>query len=251
MAPNRLLPNDGYRFAEGVYQYSSGVSALPGFLIERAIFNEPIAFGAAAEAVERHLAAIGRPAAALCACELRSPKAFTEEGFAAFNRHYVATLERWGLVEDGVNPVARTNVCPVLNPPTEVSMFAFCYTVPTSKAAVMTDFVVAGSAEVPEGRNNYKDHIVRPGDVSPDGVREKARWVLAEMERRMGAFGANWRHATGTNLYTVHDTHPLIFDEIAKRGAMKNGLNWWLAVPPVVGLEYEMDVRRTSRETFI
>ncbi len=49
---------------------------------------------------------------AFCACELRSPEPFTEEGFKAFNRVYVGTLERWGLFKNEVNPVARSNVCP-------------------------------------------------------------------------------------------------------------------------------------------
>jgi hypothetical protein len=36
---------------------------------------------------------------------------------------------------------------------------------------------------------NYRDHIVRLGDTSPAGLREKAHFVLDEMERRMGALG--------------------------------------------------------------
>ena len=61
--------------------------------------------------------ALGRPPTAFCACELRSPEPFTEEGFKAFNRVYVGTLERWGLFKDEVNPVARSNVCPEIDKP--------------------------------------------------------------------------------------------------------------------------------------
>ena len=32
------------------------------------------------------------------------------------------------------------------------------------------------------------------------------------------------------------------------RGAAADGLCWYLARPPVVGLEYEMDVRGAARE---
>ncbi len=32
----------GFRFVPGVYQYSAGVAAEPGFRIERALFAEPV-----------------------------------------------------------------------------------------------------------------------------------------------------------------------------------------------------------------
>jgi hypothetical protein len=39
--------------------------------------------------VERLITEAGRPLTALCACELRSPAPFTEQGFRAFNEIYV------------------------------------------------------------------------------------------------------------------------------------------------------------------
>ena len=73
-------------------------------------------------------------------------------------------------------------------------------------------FVVAGSGECPEGRSNYHDHIVRRGDLSASAIAEKARFVLGEMERRLGALGAGWADVTATQVYTVHDIHPLCHD---------------------------------------
>jgi hypothetical protein len=35
----------------------------------------------------------------------------------------------------------------------------------------------------------------------------------------------------------------LLADEIVQRGAAASGLTWVYARPPVVGLDYEMDVR--------
>jgi hypothetical protein len=35
------------------------------------------------------------------------------------------------------------------------------------------------------------------------------------------------------------------------RGAMRSGLTWHFARPPVVALEYELDCRREMRETVI
>jgi hypothetical protein len=46
----------------------------------------------------------------------------------------------------------------------------------------------------------------------------------------------------------VHDLHPFLADEIVGRGAAAAGLTWVYARPPVVGLEYEMDLRGVYRE---
>ena len=40
-------------------------------------------------------------------------------------------------------------------------------------------------------------------------------------------------------------------DEIAARGAAQKGLTWFYARPPVVGLEFEMDVRCVPVERVI
>src|SRR6187551_1984552 len=82
----------GYRFLTHAFQYSGGVAAEPGFRIERARFARPIPLAEGFDAVEAHLARLGRPPTAFCACELRSPAQFTDAGFIAFNRHYVQRL---------------------------------------------------------------------------------------------------------------------------------------------------------------
>jgi hypothetical protein len=237
----------GYRYLKGVFQYSAGVAALDGFEIERARFRALMPLEEGFKAIEAHLKRIGRPAQAFCACELRSPEPFLEAGFAAFNRSYVGQLERWGIFRDGENPVARTNVCPEVDAPKAPSIYAFSYTVPVA-AHAPPSFVGAGSGEAPEGAESYNAVVIRPGDQSPDGLLEKARWVLAEMERRMGAFGLNWSHMTATGLYTVYDVHPFLASEIAGRGAMRHALSWYFARPPVRGLDFEMDVRAVVRE---
>jgi hypothetical protein len=237
----------GFRYIPGVFQYSGGVAAEPGFRIERVRFRRPVPITEGFAAIEQRLRALNRPLTAFCACELRSPAPFTEAGFEAFNRSYVEPLARWGLYRDGVNPVARSNVCPAVAPPAEPGFHAFSYTVLAGPAQRGT-FVVAGSGEAPEGRGNYRDHIIARGDVSPAGLRAKAQWVLGEMERRMAALGATWEEATAVQLYTVHDPHPFLADEIAARGAMAAGLTWHLCSPPVVELDYEMDARGIEHE---
>ena len=231
----------GYRFIKAVFQYSGGVAALPGFRIRRIRFARPAPLADGFQRIEKILQAAGRPLTDFCQCELRSPAPFTEEEFRAFNEIYAGTLFRWSVFDGQTNPVARSNVCPAANPPPEPSFHAFSYTEEATDAA--PSFVVAGSGEAPEGHATYHDHIIRLGDISPAGLREKARFVLDEMERRMGALGFTWRDTTAAQVYTVHDLHPFLADEIVKRGAAHAGLTWQYCRPPVVGLDYEMDCR--------
>lgn len=238
-----------YRFIPAVFQYSSGAAASPGYEIERVRFDKwlPLAEGFAA--VANYIQSVGRPLTSFCACELRSPAPFTEEGFKAFNDIYIQTLIAWGVMKDGVNPVARSNVCPKIDPPAEPCFHAFSYTVPDADAPA--SFVIAGSGESVEGKANYRDHIVRPGDVSPAGMLEKAKFVLDEMERRMSAFGGTWRRTTAVQLYTVHDVYSILESELGRRGVFRNGLTWHFNRPPVVGLDYEMDCRCVHREKVV
>jgi len=234
----------GYRFIKGVSPYSAGVAAEPGFEIERARFDAPIPMDEAFRRIKTCLASAGRPLAAFCACELRSPAPFTEAGFAEFNRGYVSVLESWGIVREGLNPVARSNVCPEFDPPSVPSVHAFSYTVPGRGAG----FVVAGCGEAPEGQANYRDHIVRRGDVSLDGLQEKARWVLGEQERRLRALGTGWGEVTAVQVYTVHNVFSWLGEELVYRRAMRGGLTWHLTRPPVVGIDFEMDCRGVALE---
>jgi hypothetical protein len=239
-------PNSGYCFMPGVSQYSCGIAALPGFTIERVRFANPVPLKAGFEQIAEVLKQAGRPLAAFGACELRSPAPFTEEGFRAFNEIYIQTLIGWGVMKDGVNPVARSNVCPKLDPPREPSFHAFSYAIPASRPP--SSFVIAGSGESVEGKANYRDHIVRPGDTSPAGMLDKARFVLDEMERRMSAFGSDWSQTTAVQLYTVQDVCPILEGELGRRGVFRNGLTWHFNRPPVEGLDYEMDCRCVYRE---
>ncbi|MFC4350231.1 hypothetical protein ACFOW6_01615 [Fodinicurvata halophila] len=240
------MSEGGYAYVPGVFQYSAGVAALSGFRIERVRFSEVVPLQEGFSRVAKHLESLGRPLAAFCACELRSPGQFSEEGFRTFNAAYGDVLRKWGIIRDEINPVARANVCPEGMGPDEPGFHAFCYTVPSEQED--HSFVIAGSGEAPEGKGNYRDHIIRRGDTSPEGVREKARWVLDEMERRMAFFGAGWQETTGVQLYTVHDVHELVPEEIVGRGAARHGLTWHFARPPVQELDYEMDCRRVFAE---
>jgi hypothetical protein len=238
-----------YRFIPAVFQYSSGAAAAIGYEIERVRFDRlvPLAEGFAQAAA--YIQAAGRPLTAFCACELRSPAAFTEAGFLKFNQHYVKTLAEWGIFDGTSNPVARSNVCPEIDPPAEPSFYAFCFTRPA--AAATPSFVIAGGAEARGGVGSYPERIVRYRDLSPEGLQEKVRFTTREMERRMELFGFGWNDTTAAQAYSIRDFHPVIADELVRRGATRSGLTWHFARPPVIDLEYEMDCRRVPREVVI
>ena len=241
-----MVERTGYGFIPGPFQYSAGVAARPGFAIERVRFARPAPLADGFARIEAFLTARGQPLAAFCACELRSPAPFTDAGFIAFNRDYVGTLERWGIVAGDVNPVARSNVCPEIAPPPTPSFHAFCYVLPAADAA--RSFVVAGSGEAREGAGTYREKTIRHGETSPGAIVEKARFVVGQMERRMAAMDAGWSATTATQVYTVHDFHAVMGPDIVARGAAADGVAWHFCRPPVLGLEFEMDCRAVHRE---
>ena len=243
-----------YRYIKAVFQYSGGVAAEPGYEIERARFAKPLPLNDAYAAVEKHLQSLGRPTTAFAACELRTPEPFTDQGFIDFNKVYVKTLERWGIYQDDerpVNPVARTNVCPMYDKPKEPVMHAFSYTVPAQRAGSRSTFIVSGGGEARPAGKTYEERIVRLGDTSPEGMREKVEFVFAEMARRLKLLGFSWADAVTTQVYTVQNIGHLAGEIMAAGGASHGGLVWYYAQPPVIGLEYEMDVRGAAREIVI
>lgn len=253
-----------YAFLAGGLPFSSGVVALAGFEIARARFARVLPMAEGFEAIAAHLRERHRPLSALCAAELRSPRPFTAAGFGEFNAGYVAVLRRWGLLRDELNPVARSNVCPVYDPPPEPGFHAFSYTVPIGSAhsGFLTtsdhaadapgprSFVLAGYAEWAEG-TPFPDGIVAHGDTSPAGLTRKVGFVLDGLTRNTRVLGGTWASITAIQIYTAHDIGPLVQGEFAPRGLTRLGLDWHVCRPPIEGLEFEVDVRCVRRELVI
>jgi hypothetical protein len=222
-----------YSFLQGIAPYSGGVVAQPGYEVVHVRFGKPVPLETGFRRVRQYLDTASRSVNALCAMELRSPRPFTFEGFAEFNRGYVEVLREWGLLmENGVNPVARTNVAPATAAPSEPSLYAFSYTVPS--ATTRKTFVVAGSGELPEGS-------LDPKEIVPGSTREKAKFVMGLMQGRLQGLGVDWPDAVATNVYTIHPIGDLLDDLLAP--AETHGVTWYYSYPPILGIEYEMDVR--------
>ena len=159
------------------------------------------------EKIAEIIKAAGRPLTAFGACELRSPAPFTEEGFKEFNEIYIKTLIEWGIMRIGVNPVARSNVCPKIDPPSEPGFHAFSFTtVPRRTRRHRSSSPAAASWS--RARRIIATTSFGLATPAPDGMLEKAKLVLDEMERRMSAFGGSWSQTTGAQLYTVQDVFP-------------------------------------------
>jgi hypothetical protein len=246
----------GYRYIPSVFQYSAGVAAESGFRLEQARFKSPVPIQHAFAMVEQHLTQLGRPFTSFAHCELRSPGQFDDNGFIEFNKKYVGTLQKWGIYQaqnagtKAINPVARTNVCPEFFGPQEISMLAFTYTVPCATDS-NANFVVSGGGDARPGSEPYKDRIIAYGDHSQSGLQLKVEFVLQEMEKRLKSLGFTWNDVACTQAYSVHNIGGLVESLLASRGFIRNGLSWHFARPPVLGLDFEMDLRGAVNQVYI
>ena len=170
------------------------------------------------------------------------------DGFVAFNREYRALLEDWDLLIDGANPIARTNVAPVENPPSESVVYGFSYTVPSGIGR--PTFVVAGGGELP-GTLDAKN-IIRVGDTSEDAIIEKAHCVVEIMRTRLASLGSD-DLLTDIDVYTQHNLRRSLAEVIIPGlpAAARLGVRWYYARPPVKEIEFEMDLRGVVRDVVI
>jgi hypothetical protein len=231
-----------YSFLRGIAPYSAAVVAAEGFEVVHIRLPRYLPLPAGFETVEAHLRKAGRPLQALCGMELRSPRPFSFTGFHEFNAGYVDVLEKMDILIEGINPVARTNIAPLAHAPGEPSLYAFSYTVPSNTRR--KTFVVAGAGELPEGSLDPND-VVRRGEYEAAAIREKAQFVIGLMEGRLKGLGVGWKDVTTSQIYTVHDIHPFLEEDLLKRldeGGV-HGITWHFSRPPIESIEYEMDLR--------
>ena len=133
-----------------------------------------------------------------------------------------------------------------MDPPSEPGLFGFSYTRACDPSLPPT-FVVSGAGELPEGVLAH-EAIIRVGDTSAEAMIEKATFVMDLMETRLHGLGASWSRVTAVDIYTVHALERILPDVILKRigsaGAL--GVRWFFSRPPIMGIEFEMDLRRCA-----
>jgi len=242
-----LNPRGGYRFLPGIEPYSSGVIAEPGFEIVHVTLMRPLPWHEGLLSARRYLESISLTQHALCGVELRCPEPHTMDGFIDFNRDYRALLDAWDIPVHGENPVARTNVAPVVSPPGETTLFGFSYAKPSDTEA--TTFVIAGGGELPT-RKLDEQRIVRLGEVTPDAMLEKARCVVDIMRKRLAGLGTVDEELTIIDVYTAHDLRASLTEVLIPGlpAAARVGIHWFYTRPPIVNIEFEMDMRGVRQE---
>ena len=89
------------------------------------------------------------------------------------------------------------------------SLYAFPYTVPVETTRGPAS---SSPAAAKRGRfgGSFRERIVRLGDTSLDGMREKLRFVMAEMKLRLDGARLRLAGCALTQAYTVHDIGPLV-----------------------------------------
>lgn len=231
----------GFRFMVGGIPYSQAVAALPGFQVVRATLQRPIPYKKGFQLIDRHLQGQGRPAAALCAIELRSPEPWTSEGFAAFNVVYRQEIEARGLLVGEHNPVARTNVAPAYAPPAEPMLYAFSYTVPSQDST--GSFVISGAGD------RSSTGGIREGESSDDALREKAEFVMHAVLKRLEGVDGKIEDTTAVGVYSVFSPLPQVETILKALGPTAvHAFHWCYSYPPVLGLDFEADIRAVIQE---
>jgi len=252
-------PRGGYRFLPGLPFLSFGAIAAEGFEIVRTTLRQPRPLADALRAIKRRLENAGRPIHALCGLELRSPGVPTGPEFVAMNQAYMAQLGQMGLLIDGSVPLTRTNVAASVQ---ELSVHAYTHTLPVPRTEpVPSSFVISA---VPEVRNLRRVSIgaeppdfVAVGDTTAagaltlDGLRKKTEFILTSVSDTLGTLGVGWDDATGIQVYTLENAHPLLENLILPRlgAAAHLGLQWHHNHPPGLINLIEIDVRGIRVET--
>lgn len=230
-----LLHNSAgnYRFiaADPGRPYSGGVVADDGHDLVHARFRSPQPLHAGIDQAIRHVAAAGGPVLAIAGFELRIPEPFTRTGFGDFNRGYIEYLAKAGLEIDGRMPAARTNVAPEVNRPSEPSVYAFTYSIPSDGA--LKRFLVSGAAEAQAGE---------PGEMLDS--------IVGQLTKSLGRLGASWADATAIQLYGMEIGRELVVEHILRHagGAAIHGVTWFPSRPPIDDLNLEVDVRSSGSD---
>jgi hypothetical protein len=241
MMPNLTeVKNGGYSSLGISGAIADGVVALPGFEIVQATFAKPLPLEQAFQSIATYLEHHNRPMQALCALQLRSPKTFSPAEFGTFNQGYLKLLEHYHILIDGKSPLARTNVVPV-SPPDIPSVYTFSYTMPSQEQR--KTFVAAGVGDIRDDGS-----IIRSGETSEEAWLEKIQFITDALRKVVEQLGVNWQDTTRLNFYGLQSLPSNTLNLL--EGATRHGITWYESVPPIAGLDAEIDVRGVHQEFF-
>ena len=236
----------GYRFLEGISPYCSGVIANSGYEIVHVTLQQQLPWKQGMLAARQYIGERNLPSFALCGFELRCSRPYSMDGFIDFNTGYCSVLKEWDMYVDGVNPVARTCVAPVVDAPRETMLFGFSYC--TGSTTAWETFVVAGGGEL-TGSLREGD-IVREGETDDAAMADKAQAVVNLMNDRLTALGADPEKLTTVDIYTAHPMAEIYRTDVIPGipGVAGLGAQWFLSRPPIEDIEFEMDMRGVRTE---
>lgn len=242
----------GYDWLAAPGGHAAAVVARPGYALQRVRLASPVAHDLAFELIMQHLRGLRLPTAALCGVELRTPEQATGIAGDGYWDRYRSALEQLGIAVRGTaSPVARSTLCPVVDPPHDVSVHAFSYAAPVVEyrpgglAPLDRTFVVSAVAEAPDRRPDRITDIVARGDLSSDGLGRKLGWVVSELGSRLQAVKSGWADVTDAQLYSARDIGSLVADTVHP---VADSVTWHQCQPPMIDLEVEMDCRRVANE---
>ena len=245
LTPN---PRGNFHFLRGGAAFSGAVLADEGYAIVHVTMLNPLSVAEGFDFIADYLAKQNRPPQAVCAIELRSPRQLSFADFGAFNNGvYLPALNKHDLLIDGAGPMTRSNLAVEINPPATQVIYAFSYTVPSDANVSPHDFVLSGAADI------KGSEIIRAGETSDDAMREKAMYVMEELQERLDALNLKWDDCTALNVYTVYNIFPFLREVFLEKigRAQWEGVKWYFTRAPIEGLELEADARRTLREEYI
>lgn len=241
-------PEGQYRFLKGIEPYSCGVVANPGYEIVFVTLARSLGWREGMERIENFLSYHSLGKTALCGVHLRCPTPYSMQGFIAFNEQYCEVLKDWGLYVGDLNPLARTNVAPKINPPSEQMLYGFAYVRSAPETSART-FLVAGAGEVRKGILQ-SERILRRGETTSEALLEKAGYVMSVMAERLEGLGGEWSQVSRVNVYTIHPLDEILNQAVLPRLGVSTriGVSCFPAHPPIHEIEFEMDLRGVQNE---
>ena len=245
-------PEGNYSYVAGHGTYCRDAVPHEGYAVAHAVFVDPPPLARGFELIKAYLGGLGRPMAALCGAELRIREPLSFDGFGAFNVTYIALLDSYGLRQNALGTMTRTNVSPEVAAakPAESSLFGFSFIVPGRRTGNHKTFVSSGSGEL---AGDGREAIVRLGDTSADGMREKVRWVMHAISSRLPGLGLSMDDVTHANLYCVHPPESYLESEVLSVLGARAGLgvHWHYTRPPILELEFEADLKGVLHEVYL